>query len=93
MSIWTFILIIFIIFISQALTYKIIKIIDKKERKKLYNWELQYIKQLQVENSKLKKEQKEKTKNADTSDNNSSDDSTNVLESNKSRTDNLQATQ
>lgn len=82
MSIWTFILIIFVIFISQALTYKIIKMIDKKERKKLYNWELTYIKQLQVENAKLKKEQKEKTKNADTSDNNSSDDSTNVLESN-----------
>ena len=89
MNFFTIIIIIFVIFISQALTYKIVKTIDKKERKKLYNWELNYIKQLQLENEKLKKTQKEKIKNVNTTDNNNSNDSTNVLELKTSRTDNL----
>lgn len=40
------ILIIFVIFISDLTAYKIIRFIDKKERKKLYIFEEKYIKNL-----------------------------------------------
>ncbi len=55
-------LIIFYIFfaiITQILTYKLIKLIDKKERKKLQKWELNYIKNAEEIVEKLKDKKKE----------------------------------
>lgn len=55
-------LIIFYIFfsiITQILTYKLIKLIDKKERKKLQKWELNYIKNAEEIVEKIKNQKKE----------------------------------
>lgn len=89
MNILLIIVIILIIFISEFITYKIIKRIDKKEREKLYNWELGYIKQLTAEKKFLKEVTKIGTNNSITNSDNTS--STDVLESNTSPEDNMQA--
>lgn len=55
-------LIIFYMFfaiITQILTYKLIKLIDKKERKKLQKWELNYIKNTEEIVEKIKTQKKE----------------------------------
>lgn len=89
MNILLIIIIIFIIFISEFITYKIIKTIDKKEREKLFDWELVYIKQLTAEKKKLKEVKKNDPDNSTTnSDNNIRTD---VLESKTSSEDNMQA--
>ena len=89
MNILLIIVIILIIFISEFITYKIIKRIDKKEREKLYNWELGYIKQLTAEKKFLKEVTKIGTNNSITNSDNTS--STDVLESKTSSEDNMQA--
>ena len=89
MNILIIIVIILIIFISEFITYKIIKRIDKKEREKLYNWELGYIKQLTEEKKLLKEVTKNSTNNSTTNSDNTS--STDVLESKTSSEDNMQA--
>lgn len=43
------IIIVFIVFISELLAYKHIRKIDKKERIKLQQWELKYLKKLKDE--------------------------------------------
>lgn len=89
MNILLIIVIILIIFISEFITYKIIKRIDKKEREKLYKWELGYIKQLTAEKKFLKEVTKIGTNNSITNSDNTS--STDVLESKTSSEDNMQA--
>lgn len=50
-----YILVGFVIVFSEIITYKIIKKIDKKERQKLYEWELEYIEKIK----KIKQEEYE----------------------------------
>lgn len=89
MNILLIIIIIFVIFISEFITYKIIKRIDKKEREKLYNWELGYIKQLTAEKKKLKEVKKNDSDSSTTNSGNTS--RTDLLESKTSSEDNMQA--
>lgn len=85
----TFILVLLFVMISEILTYKIIKWIDKRERKKLYKWELKYIQELE----EIKKNKKKKGKeNVCIVDNNNSVDSGNSISLETSGECNLQAT-
>lgn len=82
-----YVLLIIFIVVSEVLTYKYIKMIDKKQRKKLYDWELGYIEEI----SQLKKQLAEKKgkKENDGVSNNSFNSNQNVLESTSSREDNM----
>lgn len=97
MTFFLVLILIFIIFFSELLTYKFIRNIDKKERKKLYDWELVYIKQLSQEKKALKEIEKNKKEvkndNTDTPTNTNNIDGANVLEPKSSTEDNMQATQ
>ena len=53
------ILLIFICVISEFGAYKLIRRIDKKERKRLQNWEFDYVEKLRKQVENLKKETEE----------------------------------
>ena len=53
------ILLIFVCLISEFGAYKIIRQIDKKERKRLQKWEFEYVENLRKEVENLKKETEE----------------------------------
>lgn len=85
----TFLLVLLFVMISEILTYKIIKWIDKRERKKLYQWELKYIQELE-EIKKLKK--KKGKENVCITDSNNSVDSNDSVSFETGGECNLQAT-
>ena len=83
-----YVLLIIFIVVSEVLTYKYIKMIDKKQRKKLYDWELGYIEEISQLKKQLAEEKKGKKENDDVS-NNSFNSNQNVLESTSSRENNM----
>lgn len=83
-----YVLLIIFIVVSEVLTYKYIKMIDKKQRKKLYDWELGYIEEISQLKRQLAEEKKGKKENDGVS-NNSFNSNQNVLESTSSREDNM----
>lgn len=75
-----YILLAIVIAITEILTYKIIKIIDKRERKKLYKWELEYIKKIK----ELKGKSSNNNSKNDTTENISNNTNNEIIENERS---------
>lgn len=87
------IIIVLLVIITEFLTYKLIKWIDKKERKKLYEWELKYIVEIDRIKTELANNKKRGKKDVSNTVCDNSTNNQDILESEASGIDNMQATE